>query len=97
MISALKDIERHTAVSIKAKEVLVYKLAFPKSPANLAKLLILSSGTAHMKVTPEVILQTLMTQVVIKVFKPDKINFKILQMIWGWNKSRMRNMAYHTL
>ncbi len=78
---ALKDTEGHAAVSIKAKEALVRKSAFPKLPANLTELPILSSGTAHIKVTPEAVSQALMTQAAMKAPGPDKINFRILQMI----------------
>ena len=28
---------------------------------------------------------------------PDKINFQILQMIWGWDKARITSMVYHAI
>lgn len=97
MTLVLKNTKRHTAISMKAKEALVHKSAFPKPPANLVELLILSSGMAHIKVTPEAVSLALITQAAMKASGPDMINFTILQMIWGWDKSRMTNMLYHTL
>ena len=78
---ALKDIEGHIAVSMKAKEALVHKSAFPKPPTNLAERPSLFSGIAHMKVTEKAVSQALMTQAAIKAPGLDKINFQILQMI----------------
>ncbi len=38
--------------------------------------------------------QALMTQAAAKAPGPDKINFKILQMIWSWDKARITSMVY---
>lgn len=78
----LKDIKGHIAVSMKVKEALVYKSAFFKSLTNLAKPSGLFSGIAHINVTGKAVSQTLMIQIAIKAPKLDKINFRILQMIW---------------
>ena len=92
---ALKDNERHIAVSMKAKEALVRKSAFPKPsaicevPPNI--------GTAHVKVTEEIVARALMTQVAAKAPGPDKINFRILQMLWNWDKVRITDMFYHAI
>ncbi len=56
MTPTQKNTEKHVAVSMKAKETLVRKSSFPKPPTNLAKLLILSSRTTYLKVTPKVVL-----------------------------------------
>lgn len=97
MKPALKDAEGHEAVSMKAKEALVRKSAFLKPPANLAQPPILSCGTSHLKVTPEAVSQALMTQAAMNAPGPDKINFRILQIIWSWDWSRVTNMVYHAL
>ncbi len=59
--------------------------------------LVIPFGSAHTRITKDVLPQALMTQVVAKAPGPDKINFKILQMIWSWNKARITTMVYHTI
>ena len=80
-ILALKDGDGNTAVSIKAKEALVRRSAFPKPPPNFIEPPIISCGIVHIKITKETIAQVLMTQSKTKAPGQDKINFKILQMI----------------
>lgn len=82
---------------MKAKEALVRKSAFPKPPTNFGEPLVLSSGMAHLRVTEEAVSETLMTQAAMKASGPDKINFRILQMVWGWDKSQMTQMVYHAI
>ena len=94
---ALKDSDGNTAVSMKAKEALVRKSAFPKPPINLFEPSVIPSGLAHTKITEEVVARTLMTQAANKAPGPDKINFKILQMIWSWDKTRITSMVYHAI
>ncbi len=74
-LSALKNSDGNTAVSIKAEEALVRRSAFPKPPPNPVKPLVSSCRLLHTKVTEEVVAQALMTQAVIKAPGPDKINF----------------------
>lgn len=78
---ALKDSDRNTAVSMKAKEALVRRSAFPQPPTDFVQIPVISSGLAHIKVTEEMVVQALMTQAAIKAPCPNKINFQILQMI----------------
>ena len=89
---ALKDNERHIAVPMKAKEALVRKSAFPKPSANCE--VPPNIGTA---LTEEIVAQALMTQVAAKAPGPDKINFRILQMLWNWDKVRITDMFYHAI
>lgn len=77
----LKDTKGYIAVSMKAKEALVHKSAFPKLSINLAEPIDLFSGVAHKKVMEKVVSQALMTQAIMKTSRSDKINFWILQMI----------------
>ena len=51
----------------------------------------------HTKITEETVAQALMTQSATKAPGPDKINFKILQMIWSWEKTQITSMVYHTI
>lgn len=53
----LKDSDRNTVVSIKAKEALVPRSAFPKSPTNLIESPAISYRLAHTKITKEVVAQ----------------------------------------
>ncbi len=78
---ALKDSDGNTALFMKAKEALVRRSAFPKPPPNPVESLVSPYGLLHRKVTEEVVVQALMTQVATKASGPDKINFQILRMI----------------
>ncbi len=82
---------------MKAKEALVQRSAFPKPPTNLIEPPVTSFGLAHTKITEESVAQALMTQLATKAPGPDKINFPILQMIWGWDKARITSMVYHAI
>lgn len=68
---------------MKAKEALIRRSAFPTPPTNPVEPPTTSRGSAHTKITKKVVAQALMTQVARKAPGPDKINFQILQMIWG--------------
>ena len=93
----LKDSERNTAVSIKAKEALVRRSVFPKPPPSLLDSLVISSGLAHTKVTEQIVAQALTTQAATKAPGLDKINFQILQMVWSWEKAQITSMVYHAI
>lgn len=79
----LKDTVRYTAITIKAKETLVYKSAFLKSLTNLAELLVIFYGMVHLKIIKYRISEILMTQIAMKTLRSDKINFCILLIILG--------------
>ena len=80
--SALKDGNRNTATSIKAKEALVRKTAFSLPPISLAKNLDIAPERVNINVIKKQVYYSLMAQFAIKVPGPDKINFKILWMKW---------------
>ncbi len=82
---------------MRAKKALVWRSAFSKPPTNLFEPPVISFGSAHTKINEEVVGQALMTQAATKAPGPDKINFQILQMIWGWDKARITSMVYHTI
>lgn len=48
-IPALRDSDGNMGVSMKAKEVLLRKSAFPKPPTNLVELPVISSRLAYTK------------------------------------------------
>ncbi len=94
---ALKDSDGNTAVSLKAKEVLVRRSAFLKPPTNLVVPSVTSFGSAYIKIIKEGVAQALVTQAITKAPGLDKINFQIFQMIWGWDKARITSMVYHAI
>ena len=72
-----------------AKEALVRKSAFPSPPTSLHSEPDVMSRVVHQMVTKDVIHKALMTQSTSKAPGPDKINFRILRMIWEWNSNRL--------
>ena len=74
-ILALKDSEGNIVVSIKAKEALVRKSAFPYPPPNLLEPLAIPFQLAHTKITEKTMAQALLSQAVTKVPGIDKIKY----------------------
>ena len=94
---ALKDNEGNIAVSMKAKEALVRKSAFPRPPPNFLETPAIPLGLAHTKITEKTVGQALLTQAATKAPGPDKINFQVLQMIWSWEKAQITSIVYHVI
>ena len=94
---ALKDVDGNIATSMKAKEALVYQSAFPKPPISLETEPLISSGIAHKGITEEKIYLALVTQAIAKAPGPNKINFRILRMIWDWDKERIISMVQQAI
>ena len=67
---------------MKAKEKLICRSAFPKSPLSLKPEPAIPFGIAHKMITGINVAHTLMSQSAIKAPGLDKINFQVLQMIW---------------
>ena len=86
---ALKDARGNIATSMKAKEALVRKSAFPKPPTSRNIEPVITSGVAYKEVTEKVIEKALMTQSTSKAPGPDKFNFRILCMVWEWDSKRI--------
>ena len=80
---ALKDNEKNLAVSMKAKEALIRKSAFPKPLPNFLETSTIPLGLAYTKITKDTMGQTLLTQAATKGPRLDKINFQVLQIIWS--------------
>ena len=72
---ALKDPEGNIATSMKAKEDLVRRSAFPKPPLSLDPEPTIVPGIAHKKVTEVEVAHAIMSQSATKAPGPDKINF----------------------
>ena len=84
---ALRDSKGNIATSMKEKEALICKLAFPKPPRNIGPELCIRAGIAHTDITKEKISYALISQSTKKAPGPDKINFQILRMICDWDKN----------
>lgn len=80
--STLKDIKGQIAISMKEKEKLMYKAAFPLPPKSDHLQPVVIPGVAHQKVTKDVIYMVFMIQSTLKVPRHDKIDFCILHVIW---------------
>lgn len=94
---ALKDTEGRIATSMKEKEKLFCKTAFPSPPKSDLSEPVITLGIAHQKVTKDVIYTALMTQSTSKASGPDKINFCILRMVWEWDSERIIAMIHHAI
>ena len=76
---------------------MVRKSAFSSPPVSSHNEPIVQSGVAHKTVTNDIIHKALMTQSTSKAPGPDKINFRILRMIWEWDSERLIAMVQHTI
>ena len=94
---ALRDPDGNIATSMKAKEALVCKSAFPKPPASHNQEPSMIAGTAHLKITEEKIAYALMSQSATKAPGPDKINFQIIRMLWEWDKEQITGMIQQAI
>ena len=97
MTLAFRDSVGNTAVSMKAKKVLIQKSAFLKLSRNLVEPLVISFRLAHIKITKEVVVQALITQASTKAPGSDNINFQILQIVLGWIKAWIISIVYHVI
>ena len=55
--------------------------------------LLISSKIANKGITEEKVYLALVTQAIAKALRPNKINFRILRMIWDWDKERIISMV----
>ena len=94
---ALNDPDGNIATSMKAKEALICRSAPPKPPISLGPEPLVLPGVAHIGVTEVKIAHALMSQSATKAPGPDKINFRILRMIWDWDKIRITSMVQQVI
>lgn len=71
---------------MKAKKALVYRSAFSKPPISLKPKPLVQPEVAHIRVTKVKIAYVLMSLLVTKALRSDKINFRILCIIQDWDK-----------
>ena len=93
----MKDTEGLVATSMKAKEALVRRSAFPSLPKSFHDEPVVMPGVAHQTVTEDMINKALMTQSTSKAPGPDKFNFRILRMVWEWDSKRLITMVQHSI
>ena len=75
-----------------AKEALVRKSAFPSLPTSFLSELVVTLRITYQTVTKDMIHKAIMTQSTFKILGPDKFNFRILHMVWGWDSKRFITM-----
>lgn len=83
----------HITTSMKAKEKLIQESTFPPPPRSSYVEPSVWPGIAHQKATKEVIFHAFISQSTSKALGPDKINFRILNMIWEWDSKRLIAMV----
>lgn len=91
------DLDGNVATSIKAKKAFICRSIFPKPPISLRLEPLVLPGIAYIGVTKVKIAHVLISQSAIKAPWPDKINFRILHMIWDWDKVQIINMVQQTI
>ena len=94
---ALKDSEGNVATSMKAKEALVRKSAFPKPPSDSHPDPEIEPGSAHLAITENIVYHALFSQSATKAPEPNKINFQILRLIWSWDKVQITRLVQHSI
>ena len=72
----------NVAITMKDKEVMVQRTAFPPPPKSPLREPRISKGTAHTTITKELVYNAPIAQSTQKAPGPNKINFEILCMIW---------------
>lgn len=71
---------------MKAKKAIIRKSVFSTPLPHLKQSLPMFSDVAYNQISQKGVSEVLMTQVTTKASRPDKINFKILQLILDWDK-----------
>lgn len=90
---ALQDSDGNIVTSMKAKEALVRKSAFPQPPSNLGPDPITSPGITHATITKDIVSEALVSQSATKAQGPDKINFQF----YVRDKIRITSMVQHAI
>jgi ribonuclease HI len=80
------------ATSFDDKEALIREIAFPPAPRDMAYENP-PRGTMHEKVTIEVVQRALFSQAVQKAPGVDRLNFRALRLLWGWDSPRIIALA----
>jgi hypothetical protein len=88
----MKDANDDFATTIKEKETIFRKMAFPEpimSFINIATAINPSINAISSFITKEDIEKALFKQSIKKALGPNKLNFKALRLLWSWDKARI--------
>jgi hypothetical protein len=88
----MKDANSEFTITIKEKEEIFRKMAFPDLIASSINILISRDSSINAIssfITDEDIEKTLFEQSIKKAPEPDKLNFKALRLLWSWDKARI--------
>lgn len=94
---ALRDPSGKIAISMKDKEVMVRRTAFPSPPQSTLREPRIPAGTAHTIITKKLVQKALIAQSTQKRPGPDKMNFRILRLIWNWEAKHMTQMVQQAI
>ena len=85
----LRDPEGQIATTFEEKEEMIRKVMYPEPPDENLPELTHIDGTAHEKVTRELVRKALFHQSIKKAPGPDRINFRALRLLWKWDTERI--------
>jgi hypothetical protein len=89
----MKDVNSDFVTIIEEKEEIFRKMAFPDSivsSINIPFSRDFSINAISSFITEEDIEKALFEQSIKKASGPDKLNFKVLRLLWSWNKARIQ-------
>lgn len=82
---------------MKAKKAFLSQLTFSKPVTSLLTKPIIISRIAYKEVTKEKVYFVLVTQTIVKVLRPNKINFQIFYIIWNQDKKWMISIVQQAI
>ena len=82
---------------MKAKESLVCKSAFSKPFASHNQEPSMIAGIAYLKIMKKKISYAFMSQCGTKAAGPNKINFRIIRMLWEWDKEQISSIIQQAI
>lgn len=89
MTPALRDPVGQVATTFEEKEEMIRREMYPDPPDKFFPEIAQKEGTAHEKVTKELVQKALVHQSTKKAPGPDKINFRALRLLWKWDSERI--------
>jgi hypothetical protein len=82
----LRGPQDQIATTTEEKEALVHEVIFPPPP-DLGPGKPVSPGSEHRHISRTIVERALFGQAVQKAPGPDRLNFKALQLLWGWDEA----------
>lgn len=86
---ALKSEDGSIAVTIEEKENLIRTASFPTPPSDDQEPPENIPGEAHNEVNKELVYRAIHLQSVKKAPVPDRINFRVIRLLWSWDAERI--------